>query len=150
MNGANDIGQLVSARIREVNQAFPDSIGALMAFQVLGYDPERKELTMTCQTGEWMRNFAGTLHGGMCATIVDQAMGYVAYCLKPAEGVAPTVQMSVNYHRPLIPGEQVLVKVRIVSVTRSLANLAAEAANAAAPEKVCLSSTGVYFFKPIE
>ncbi len=147
MSVESDLGELVSQRIREVNQAVPESIGPMMDFQVTGWDAGSQELTMTCRTAPWMRNFAGTLHGGMCATILDQAMGFVAYCCKPREGTAPTVQMSVNYHRPLIPGKLALVKVRLVSVTRSFANLSCEAYNAAAPEKICLSGTGLYFFK---
>ena len=103
--------------------------------------------TMTCQTMPWMRNPAGTLHGGLCATILDQAMGFVSYCLKAGEGTAPAVHLSVDYHRPLRPGERVKVTVRVVSVTRNLMNLTAEACQESHPEKICLSGSGVYFFK---
>lgn len=64
------------------------------------------------------------------------------------EGSAPAVHLSVDYHRPLHPGEQVIVKVHVVSVTRSLTKLTAEAFQASSPEKICLSGSGVYFFKP--
>lgn len=95
-----------------------------------------------------MRNIAGTLHGGLCATILDQAMGFVAYCVKQDEGIAPTIQMSVDYHRPLIPGERVLVKVRVISVTHSFLSLSAEAMDAEHPEKVCVSGSGIYYCVP--
>ena len=88
-----------------------------------------------------------TLHGGLCATILDQAMGFVSYCLKAGEGTAPAVHLSVDYHRPLRPGERVKVTVRVVSVTRNLMNLTAEACQESHPEKICLSGSGVYFFK---
>lgn len=147
MSGANELGQLVADRIRQVSEAVPGSIGDQMRFEVVDSDEEKREVTMTCRTEPWMCNFAGTLHGGMCATIVDQAMGFVSYCLKPGEGAAPTVQLSVNYHRPLIPGGKVVVRVCAQSVTRSLMHLYSEAYLANAPEKICLTATGVYFYK---
>ena len=86
--------------------------------------------------------------GGLGATILDQAMGTVSSCLKAGEGMTPAVQLSVNYHRPLIPGMEVLVKVHVVSVTRSLISLSAEASAGEYPDKLCLSGTGLYFCKP--
>lgn len=148
MSVGNDMEAIVRQRIAEISEAVPESIGDLMQFQLLECDSEKGDYVMTCQTASWMRNFAGTLHGGMCATILDQAMGFISYCLKPGEGTAPTVQMEIDYHRPLIPGEEVLVKVHVVSVTRSLMNLTAEAFHVNYPEKVCISGSGIYFYKP--
>lgn len=138
----------VRSRIGLLHEVVPNSIGDMMQFRLVDCDPDMGAYTLCCKTYEWMRNVAGTLHGGMCAAIVDQAMGFIAYCVKPGEGIAPTVQMQTCYHRPLIPGEDVIVKVRVLSVTKSLMHLSAEAAVAAFPEKVCISSTGIYFYKP--
>ena len=140
---------IVRRRIAEVSTIAPGSIGDQMAYRLLTYSPEHQEYILQCKTLDWMRNAAGTLHGGMCATVVDQAMGFIAYCVKPGEGIAPTVQMQVNYQRPLIPGEDVRIRVRVISVTKSLMHLYAEAAVASEPDKICLTSTGVYFFKPV-
>lgn len=146
----NDMEAVVRRRITQISEEVPGSIGDMMHFQLLECDPEKGDYTMSCQTAPWMRNFAGTLHGGMCATILDQAMGFISYCLKPGEGTAPTVQMEVDYHRPIIPGEDVIVKVHVVTATRSLMNLTAEAMQASHPEKICLSGSGIYFFKPAQ
>ncbi|MDO5545641.1 MAG: PaaI family thioesterase [Eubacteriales bacterium] len=145
-----DLGEQVRRRIEEVNAGSPGSIAEMLNFQFVEYDHARDEVVMTCETMPWMRNSAGTLHGGLCATILDQAMGYVVYCVKAGDGAAPTVQLEIRYHRPLHPGEQVIVKVHVVSVTRSLMNLTAEAYQAARPEKICVSGSGIYFFKPQE
>ena len=133
-------------RIAEVNSAVPGSIAEMLSFRFVSQ--ENDVIVMTCQTMPWMRNPAGTLHGGLCATILDQAMGFVSYCLKAGEGTAPAVHLAVDYHRPLHPGEQVHVRVRVVNVSRTLMNLTAEAYQASCPEKICLSGSGVYFFKP--
>lgn len=141
------LSQALSSRIQELHDVAPDSIGDLMHYRLVECREEAGECILECETFPWMRNGPGTLHGGMCATVVDQAMGFVAYCVKPGEGIAPTVQMQVAYHRPLIPGQSVLVKVRIVSVTRTLINLSAEVFQSTAPEKLCLSATGIYYYK---
>lgn len=142
------MAETVRHRIGQLHEVAPGSIGDLMNFELLSCDAEQGDYILRCRTRDWMRNGPGTLHGGMCATVVDQAMGFVAYCIKPGEGTSPTVQMQVTYHRPLIPGEAVLVRVHVISVTKTLMNLSAEACLDAVPEKVCLTASATYFYKP--
>ena len=146
VNERNDLGERVRRRIAQVNTD-PGSIAEMLNFRLESCTGEN--IVMTCQTMPWMRNPAGTLHGGLCATILDQAMGFVSYCLKAGEGTAPAVHLSVDYHRPLRPGERVIARVRVVSVTRNLINLTAEAYQASHPEKICLSGSGVYYLQPM-
>lgn len=145
MNECIDLAEKVRRRIAQVDASIPGSIAEMLRFEVVGED--KGDIVMTCGTMPWMRNSAGTLHGGLCATILDQAMGFVSCCLKEGNDIAPTVQMSISYHRPLHPGEQVIVKVHVVSATHSLMNLTAEASQASCPEKICLSGSGMYFVK---
>lgn len=136
----------VKARLELLHQVAPDSIGDLLRLEVLEYDGEA--YLLRGKTQPWMRNAHGTLHGGMCATLVDQAMGAVAYCHKPGEGVAPTIEMHVNYHRPLMPGEDVRIRVKVISATKSLIHTAAEVYRDSAPEKLCITASATYFYKP--
>lgn len=145
MNECIDLAEKVRRRIAQVDASIPGSIAEMLRFEVVGED--KGDIVMTCGTMPWMRNSAGTLHGGLCATILDQAMGFVSCCLKEGNDIAPTVQMSISYHRPLHPGEQVIVKIHVVSVTHSLMNLTAEASQASCPEKICLSGSGMYFVR---
>ena len=144
------MGVALCRRIAQITEEVPGSIGDMMQFQLIECDEGKGDYTFSCKTLPWMRNYAGTLHGGLCATILDQAMGFVSYCLKPGPGTAPTVQIEVDYHRPLHPGEDVIVKVHVVTATRSLMNLTAEAMQMSNPEKICLSGSGIYFYKPAE
>ena len=137
----------IRSRLAAIHTLAPGSIGAQMNYSLVHADETAQEYTLLCHTFDWMRNIPGTLHGGMCATVVDQAMGFIAYCLKSETGTAPTVQMSVDYHRPLIPGEDVTVKVKVVAKTRSLMRLSAEAYQTSNPDRVCLTSTATYFNK---
>lgn len=138
----------VRNRLSSIHSLAPGSIGSQMNYELLECDEATGLYVMKCRTFDWMRNIPGTLHGGMCATVVDQAMGFIAFCLKQECGTAPTVQMNVDYHRPLIPGEDVIVRVKVLTVTKSLMRLTAEAVLASCPEKICLTSSATYFNKP--
>lgn len=140
----------VHRRIAEIKESIPGSIGDIMHFQLLNCDSDCGDYFLTCRTEPWMRNFAGTLHGGMCAAILDQAMGIISYCLKSGEGAAPAMQLKADFHRPLHPGEGVLVKVHVVSATRRLIHLSAEAWQASRPDKIAISGSGIYFCKSTE
>lgn len=149
MNAENEHSELserVRCRIAQINASESESIAGMLRFQYLSC--ERGDITMTCQTMPWMRNPAGTLHGGMCAAILDQAMGFVAYSLRAGEGIAPTVHLAADYHHPIFPGEPVTVKVHVVSVTRHFFTLTAQASQTSRSEKICLSGSGTYYFKP--
>lgn len=137
----------VAACIAGLHQTAPGTIGDLLQFQVLEENWERGICLLECRTEDWMRNSFGTLHGGMCATILDQAMGFLARSQADGEGITPTIQLQVNYHRPLIPGQKVLVKMWVVSKTHSLISMMSQASMADAPEKLCLTGTGTAFIK---
>lgn len=141
---------LVRQRMAQLHAAAPGSIGDMLDFRLPDPQPGPGAVQMTCQTAPWMGNAYGTLHGGLGAAILDQAMGFVSYCMKPGEGIAPTVQLSVDYHRPLRPGRTVLVTVRPVHIGGSLMKFTAEAADAAAPDKICLSASAIFCYKPSE
>ncbi len=117
-------------------------------FQLLGYDAQCAEFTFSCKTHSWMRNLNDVVHGGFCAMVMDHAMGLVAYSVRPGEDSSPTISLQTNYHRPLMPGKEVLVKARVVNMSRSLTCMAAEAYHGDAPGKLCLSATGTFFCKP--
>ena len=134
-------------RLALLHEVAPGSVGDQLVLEPLEYDDEKKEFLMRCPTTGWMRNAQGTLHGGMCATIADQAMGSVAYCYKRGEGILPAIELSLNYHRPLIPGENVIIRVRPVSVTRTLIHVQAEMYRESQPDKLCSSARAPYFYK---
>lgn len=135
------------ARLHEVA---PGSIGDQLCLEALEYSEERREFLLRSRSETWMRNAHGTLHGGMCAAIADQAMGSVACCYKQGEGIIPAIELHLNYHRPLIPGENVLLRVRMVAATKRLIHMAAELYRESAPEKLCISGSATYFYKPME
>lgn len=116
-------------------------------FEIMDCDEEKGEYFFRCIADEWMCNPMGTLHGGISATILDHAMGSVAFCMVADYGIAPAVQLQVQYHRPMAAGKNILVHIKTISVTKSLIHFYAEAYHEELPEKVCISGNGTYFIK---
>ena len=69
MNAASETGALLRRRIAQVSELAPGSIGDMLHFELLDCDPEAGDYWLTCRTEDWMRNPAGTLHGGLGATV---------------------------------------------------------------------------------
>ena len=133
-------------RLRYVEQVAAGAVASMLQMEALSYDEDTGVYVLRAKTEEWMRNTNGTLHGGMCATIADQAMGVVAYCHRPGDGMAPTITMQTEYHRPLIPGEDVICRVRMQSVTRTLLRAAVELYRESIPDKLCVSASATFFY----
>ena len=81
-----DLEEELRLRLEQLHTCAPGTIGDMLGLELVDCDPPAGAYMMRCRTQPWMRNIAGTLHGGLCATLVDQAMGCVAYCAKPGEG----------------------------------------------------------------
>lgn len=137
----------VQASIDGLHRKAPGSIGDLMEYRVLEEDRERGIYVLSCRTFDWMRNALGTLHGGMGATVIDQAMGFVAYSYMTGPGTAPTIQMQLNYHRAMDPGAEVIVRVHVISVSRTLISMTCEASMAAEPERICITGSATSFLR---
>ena len=137
----------VATSIEGVHRKVPGSIGDMMEFQVVKEDREKGEYILRCKTEFWMRNVIGTLHGGIGALIMDQAMGFVAYSYMTGLGTTPTIQMQLNYHRPLTAGEDVLVRIRVISVTRTLVTMISEAMLASDPDTICVTASATFYLR---
>lgn len=137
----------LSQYIDIIQKEHAGTIGEMLKFQVVSCDEVRDNYVLRCQTEPWMCNHYGTLHGGICATILDQAMGMVCCCLKKGFGTCTTVQLEADYHRPIAAGEDILVQVHVISVTRSLINMTAELVQPSKPDKISVSGSAIFFYK---
>ena len=156
MSGESKIGPMLPAEdmeqrlvywIEELHKRAPDSIGDLLRFRVGSCRPEAGMYCFHVSTDQWMQNAFGSLHGGIIGTIMDQGMGILATCLMEGKAITPTVQMNIVYHRPLMPGDGILLKIYVESITRTLISMRAEAMNEAQPDKLCVTASGVFFIK---
>jgi uncharacterized protein (TIGR00369 family) len=133
---------MLAERIASFHDIAPGAICDMFPFTILDVQPDRA--VFSCGTEIWMRNTFGALHGGMAATMLDQAMSLVAYCVKKGEGTTPCIEMQVSFHRPVRPCEDVELRVRVLSVSKSLIRMTSELWQF---DKLCVSAGGTYFQK---
>ena len=126
------------------------TIADMLHFDVVSCDEVREDYVFSCRTEPWMCNHYGTLHGGICATIMDQAMGMVCSCLKKGYGTCTTVQLESDYHRPIPAGDDILVQVHVMSVTKSLINMTAEIIHPSKPDKFSVTGSAIFFYRDDE
>ena len=65
--------------------------------------------------GEHLKNSGGTIFGGYIAAIVDDAAGITAWFGGGQKRFA-TAQLTVNFLRPVLPGEEVIAENRVVAI----------------------------------
>ena len=126
---------------------YKGTIAEMLKFDVVSCDDENETYVFKCRTEPWMANHYGTLHGGICATIMDQAMGMVCSCLKKGYGTCTTLQLESDYHRPIPAGEDILVQVHVMSVTRTVINMTCELINPAKPDKFSVTGSSIFFYR---
>ena len=156
MNGENnchsvckpeEMEQRLTYWIEQLHKRAPESIGDLLHFRVGLCNPGAGEYSFYASTEPWMQNAFGSLHGGVISTALDQGMGMLATCLMEGKAITPTVQMNITYHHPLAPGNDVLLKIYVESVTRTMIHMRGEAMNREQPDKLCAAATGIFYIK---
>ena len=135
----------LAKRVAWVNEAAAGAVCGDLRMELLEGDENQGTYLFLCHTTDAMRNVIHTLHGGSAALVADQAMGSVANSMFLEDGHAPTSQLSLNFHRPMTAGEDLLVWVRVVNASRRQIHLSAEIFRKAAPDKLCVSASSVFF-----
>jgi len=74
-------------------------IGALMNFNITELSEGRAVFTV--EPAEYHYNPIGVVHGGLAATLLDSAMGCAVHSTLPAGGGYTTLEIKVNYIRPM-------------------------------------------------
>jgi len=74
-------------------------IGALMNFRVNEVEEGRAVFSVT--PSEYHYNPIGVVHGGVAATLLDSAMGCAVHSVLPAGAAYTTLEIKVNYIRPM-------------------------------------------------
>lgn len=148
MYDSQEMGKLINNWLDELSRKAPNSIGDLLHFKLIQCEAENLHFVFLCETFLWMQNAAGTLHGGIISTVLDQGMGLVANCLFAGEGMAPSITLNLAFHRPFFPGDKILMHVYIDSVTKTLIHMRSEAYREAEPERLCVTGTGMFYCRP--
>lgn len=77
----------------------PPPLSLLMGFKLEEIEEGRVIVTMA--PAEYHYNPRGVVHGGVAATLFDTALGCAVQSLLPPAHAAPTIQLQVNFIRPI-------------------------------------------------
>lgn len=143
----NELSSRVNAWMNKIHRDKPHSYPCNLPFSLEGCDGAHQELTFRFDTRTDMENPWGVTHGGVLAVALDWAMGISArVVLNQAD--TPTVNMNINYMRPVPLNAGVLIHVRVLHGGSHLATLSAVAC-LDGDERPCVSAEGVYFMRNV-
>lgn len=135
----------IRQRLDWIHSTAGDTVGGALKMRLLETPCEQDTFRFLASTENWMRNVIGTLHGGSCAVMVDQAMGCVANCVISDPTPAPTSQLQLNFHRPMLAGEDHFVDVQLVNLSVTMVHLQARVYACREPDKICVSASSIFF-----
>lgn len=91
-----------------------------MAPEFVSCDAASQTANIRFSVEDWMCNVKGTLHGGIIATMLDNSMGLLTRAFYGNGSNISTINLSLNYLRPVLPGKSVTVTVRIEKPGRNI------------------------------
>ena len=112
-SGLEYLRELVAGRVGGV------PIGLTMGFHVTDVAPG--EVVLTGSPDARFFNLIGTIHGGWAAAILDTAMALATLSTLDAGHDFTTLDIKVNYLRPIQPGTEVRAEGRVVHGGRRVA-----------------------------
>ena len=77
----------------------PPPIAVLLGFELVSIDEGRAVFAVS--PGEQHYNPIGVVHGGLAATLLDSAMGCAVHSTLPAGTAYTTLEVKVNFARPI-------------------------------------------------
>lgn len=117
----------IAARMRWYKEHMDGSVVSMLGLECLGGSLAPLMIHYRYASEGWMRNPAGVTHGGMLATMLDNAMGMTACIVSPYEdGIAPTAELHVSYLRPVPVDQAIRISVSVDHVSARLIRMRAK------------------------
>jgi len=118
-------------------------ISSMLALDIVSVDTQAQEIVTVFNAAPWAENVNGTVHGGVITSVIDSSMGIfcrgVSY---PRRG--PTINLNVNFLRPVLMGQQLYTRVNLLRRGRTLLWFQAVSWTDS-PEKPCASAEGTFY-----
>ena len=103
------------------------------------------EATIELPCSKWLSTSAGTIQGGFTAMLAESAMGAAAFSTVEAGTAIASLDLKVNYLRPVFPdGEPIVARARVLHRGRTLAIVAVEITNAEGKTVALATGSSMY------
>jgi acyl-CoA thioesterase len=103
----------------------PDNFGAFLGYRVVAFDRKTREARVALTVREDHLSPARKVHGGVISALLDYTCGTAAGTTLAKEDLCSTVELKVNYFRPLGLGDELEASARVVFRGRKLCALTA-------------------------
>jgi uncharacterized protein (TIGR00369 family) len=103
------------------------------------------QVTMALPCSKWLSTSAGTVQGGFTAMLAEAALSAAVFSTAPAGTATATLDLKVNYVRPVFPdGEDLVARARILHSGRTIAIASAELTNAEGKTVALATGSSMY------
>lgn len=138
--------QEMEAWLREelARQKKHSGMGTLLNMEAVGCDAEKRQIEICHLVDAWAENINGTTHGGIIAAVLDTAMGTLCRCYLQPDNSTATINLNINYLRPVRTGEKLYARAELIRHGRNLLWLRAVAWTADV-EKPCATGEGTFY-----
>lgn len=121
-----ELKELLTTFIEERNITCANTINSAMGFSLVSCDVDPMSIVLHFPVMEWQLNPMHQMHGGMICTVLDMAMGAMAFSMSGGLRT-PTIDMSVSFVRGVSLGEELLVKVVLDVAGKRIVKMRSEA-----------------------
>jgi uncharacterized protein (TIGR00369 family) len=87
-------------------------------------DYSSKSVTVKYKAEKWNMNTGGSMHGGIISTAFDNCFGMLAHYF--SKKMVTTVDLNVRFLKPVLLGDDLIIKAKADHVGRTLISLSAE------------------------
>ena len=123
----------------------PAHIGDLLGIEVVSLAEGVVVFALAAQPG--FANYSGTMHGGVCATLLDSVLGCAVHSALGPGLSCTAVEIKVNFVRPVAPdGGRLVAEGRVIHLGRTIAT--AEGTVRDARDRLVAHGTGTHLVKP--
>lgn len=118
-------------------------ISNMLGLDVVNVDEQAQEIVTVFTAAPWAENVSGVVHGGVITSVIDSSMGIFCRGISyPRRG--PTINLNVNFLRPVSMGRQMYTRVKLLRRGRNLLWFQAESWSDS-PDKPCASAEGTFY-----
>ncbi|MGZ3689030.1 MAG: PaaI family thioesterase [Bdellovibrionota bacterium] len=103
-----------SKRFGLENYSHPDHFGKWLGYEVLNVDRSSHQAEVELKIREEHLSPAGKVHGGVVSAFFDFACGAAVFSTLETRDFCSTVELKVNYFYPLVLGDRLVAKTRVV------------------------------------
>lgn len=96
------------------NYQAPDQYGAWLGYKVKKIDQKKLQATVSLTLRDDHLSPAGKVHGGVVSGFFDFACGAAVFSSMLADDFCSTVELKVNYFRPLFSGDRLTAQTKVV------------------------------------